>query len=267
MWAHSEGPQANLLGFDVPEEASVFGSGYIGIIMRSVTPDAWVVIIILGVMSVISFAVMIGKGFYLGRVGRANNLFRETFRTAVSRAAGAASIGLAGVSAEKLPALRHSPLYRVYEVGIAELADRETNGLIDANGMLPPQSMAAIRSTMDATLVREVQRLNRLMVLLTIAIAGGPFIGLLGTVVGVMITFAAIAAAGDVNVNAIAPGISAALLATVAGLRSRSRRCSATTTSPPASAMPPPTCQVFVDELTTRMGEGVRPNIPPKGGA
>ena len=39
-----------------------------------------------------------------------------------------------------------------------------------------------------------------------------------GTVVGVMITFAAIAATGDVNVNAIAPGIAAALAATVAGL-------------------------------------------------
>jgi biopolymer transport protein ExbB len=56
------------------------------------------------------------------------------------------------------------------------------------------------------------------MVLLTIAISGGPFLGLLGTVTGVMITFAAIAAAGDVNVNAIAPGIAAALVATVAGL-------------------------------------------------
>ena len=54
--------------------------------------------------------------------------------------------------------------------------------------------------------------------MLTIAISGGPFLGLLGTVVGVMITFAAIAAAGDVNVNAIAPGIAAALVATVAGL-------------------------------------------------
>ena len=56
-----------------------------------------------------------------------------------------------------------------------------------------------------------MQRLNRLMVVLTIAISGGPFLGLLGTVVGVMITFAAIAASGDVNVNAIAPGIAAAL--------------------------------------------------------
>src|SRR3546814_12495151 len=56
------------------------------------------------------------------------------------------------------------------------------------------------------------------MVLLTIAISGGPFIGLLGTVLGVMITFASVAAAGEANINAIAPGIAAALLATVAGL-------------------------------------------------
>src|SRR5258708_31190785 len=78
--------------------------------------------------------------------------------------------------------------------------------------------MQAIRATLDGGLVRETQRLNNNIVLLTIAIAGGPFLGLLGTVVGVMITFAAIAAAGDVNVNSIAPGIAAALAATVAGL-------------------------------------------------
>jgi 3-oxoacyl-[acyl-carrier protein] reductase len=56
-------------------------------------------------------------------------------------------------------------------------------------------------------MMRETQKLNSGIVLLTISIAGGPFLGLLGTVVGVMITFAAIAAAGDVNVNAIAPGL------------------------------------------------------------
>ncbi len=93
------------------------------------------------------------------------------------------------------------------------------------------------------------------MVLLTIAISGGPFLGLLGTVVGVMITFAAIAASGDVNVNAIAPGIAAALVATVAGL---------------GVAIPAlfgynylisqikdlsTDMQVFIDELTTQMAE------------
>jgi biopolymer transport protein ExbB len=80
------------------------------------------------------------------------------------------------------------------------------------------RSMEAIKATMDSGLVREGQRMNKFVVLLTICISGGPFLGLLGTVIGVMITFASIAAAGDVNVNSIAPGIAGALLATVAGL-------------------------------------------------
>jgi biopolymer transport protein ExbB len=83
---------------------------------------------------------------------------------------------------------------------------------------LSPQSIEAIRATMDATQTRATQRLQSQMVWLTISIAGGPFLGLLGTVLGVMITFAAIAASGEVNVNAIAPGTAAALVATVAGL-------------------------------------------------
>ena len=84
--------------------------------------------------------------------------------------------------------------------------------------VLSSRSIQAIRATLDGGLVRETQKLNNMLVLLTIAISGGPFLGLLGTVIGVMITFAAIAAQGDVNVNAIAPGIAAALAATVAGL-------------------------------------------------
>jgi biopolymer transport protein ExbB len=84
--------------------------------------------------------------------------------------------------------------------------------------VLTPQAIATIRANLDRIAAYEGQRLNSMMVLLTIAISGGPFLGLLGTVVGVMITFAAIAASGDVNINAIAPGIAAALVATVAGL-------------------------------------------------
>jgi biopolymer transport protein ExbB len=78
--------------------------------------------------------------------------------------------------------------------------------------------LSAVKAAMDGVMVRELQKLNSQMVLLTIAISGGPFLGLLGTVVGVMITFAAIALSGEVNVNAIAPGIAAALTATVCGL-------------------------------------------------
>ena len=120
--------------------------------------------------------------------------------------------------------------------------------------------MNTLRAKLDRSTAYETRKLNSLMVLLTIAIAGGPFLGLLGTVVGVMITFAAIAAAGDVNVNAIAPGIAAALVATVAGLAVAIpalfgynyliTRIKDLTTE----------MHVFTDEFVTRLAETYRPH-------
>jgi biopolymer transport protein ExbB len=251
-----QGPNPKLLTLNTAEEGSFFGSGYIGIIMRSVTPDAWVVIGLLGVMAVVSWIVMVGKVMYLNRVTGANRVFLDAFEGALADAADDNRAAFHSVSAMKQPILQRSSLYRVYEVGSRELAMRLDSRKHRISGMLTPQAVAAIRSALDGALVRETQRLGRLMVLLTIAISGGPFLGLLGTVVGVMITFASIAQAGDVNVNAIAPGISAALLATVAGLavaipalfaynyfNSRIRDAIAE-------------MQIFVDELATRMAEG-----------
>ena len=114
--------------------------------------------------------------------------------------------------------MNRAPLYRIYHIGVEEIQHRLTADRSAVSKILSARSIQAIRATLDGGLVRETQRLNNQMVLLTIAISGGPFLGLLGTVVGVMITFAAVAQAGDVNVNAIAPGIAAALAATVAGL-------------------------------------------------
>ena len=61
---------------------------------------------------------------------------------------------------------------------------------------LSPQSIDAIKASVDADLVRETHKLNSLMVLLTIAISGGPFLGLLGTVLGVMEAFHSIGVEG-----------------------------------------------------------------------
>src|SRR3546814_3495702 len=78
---------------------------------------------------------------------------------------------------------------RLYQIGRRELADRLKEGRASGSRFaIRAQSIAAIRSALDAGQVRESQRLNKQMVLLTIAISGGPFIGLLGTVLGVMIT-------------------------------------------------------------------------------
>jgi len=211
---HSQGADGKLIAYGEGEGAEGGGeASYIGILLSAVTIDGWVVIAILMVMLVVSFWVMGAKTLLVEQISRANIAFREQFSS------------LAGDELESLGnkdaagAHKSSSLYRVYTIGMGELQHRMD--LYEKQGIaknLSPQALGAIRASIDAELVRENERLNKNMVLLTIAISGGPFLGLLGTVVGVMITFAAIAAAGDVNVNAIAPGIAAALVATVAGL-------------------------------------------------
>lgn len=176
--------------------------GYIGVLVKHLTVDAWVVIVILAGMFVIAAWVMVTKLVMVVRMAKANDRFIKRFRT------------LKVEDGEIKGRYGDSPLYRLYRNGMGELDKRLSAGTLELSGA----SFNAIKAALDADLVRESHRLNDRMVLLTIAISGGPFLGLLGTVVGVMITFAAIAAAGDVNVNAIAPGIAAALLATVAGL-------------------------------------------------
>jgi biopolymer transport protein ExbB len=165
-------------------------------------------------MAVVSWLIMVSKAFAIGRVARGNDAFRAVF----AEVAPSRSLVGAGISSDDNPVLERSSLYRLYEVAKGEVATRLQDMAQTTGYAFGPQAIASIRSSVEAKLVRETQSLNRQMVMLTIAISGGPFLGLLGTVIGVMITFAAVAAAGDVNVNAIAPGIAAALVATVAGL-------------------------------------------------
>lgn len=213
--AGTEGQGAKLLTFDTAEQMESGGHNYFGILFAALTLDAWIVIGILAVMLLLAFWVMISKGLLLSRVGSANDNFLDAYGQQ-SRRSG---------DHDGLPAFdpgagaADSTLGRLYQIGRRELTDRLAEGRSSGSRFaIRAQSIAAIRSALDAGQVRESQRLNKQMVLLTIAISGGPFIGLLGTVLGVMITFASVAAAGEVNINAIAPGIAAALLATVAGL-------------------------------------------------
>ena len=179
---------------------------YLKILIDSLTPDAKIVIGILAVMFAVSVWVMYQKAVLVSKTDKDNKKFLARFQKADVNDL---------LSLDKGANYPNSTLYRLYSAGLREIKKRQHEG---AKLALSGAAMDAIKAAIDADLVRETQKQNAGMVLLTIAISGGPFLGLLGTVVGVMITFAAIAAAGDVNVNAIAPGIAAALLATVAGL-------------------------------------------------
>jgi biopolymer transport protein ExbB len=223
--AGNQGAADKLVKFGADEQQSSFSSGYVGIILGSVTLDGWVVIGTLIVMMLISWVIMAGKGRQVGRAARANQAFLNAYDQVngdfalLHVATKTPEKSALKLDSDVLTLLQDSPLMHMFHVGIDELHGRLAgNARRGPVTVLSEQSIEAIRAKLNARLLRETQTLNKRMVLLTIAISGGPFIGLLGTVVGVMITFAAVAAAGDVNVNAIAPGIAAALAATVAGL-------------------------------------------------
>ena len=213
----SQSAETAMVVFDDGDEGGGGSTSYFSILLGAVTIDGWVVIGILGVMAVISFWVMIGKTRFLLRVRKANEVFLARYKD--KSEALLVPGGADAAELERMDSLKHSPIYRLYAIGLHEMRHRfDTQTQAGKSNALSAAALDSIRASMDAGMVREGQRINSQIVLLTIAISGGPFLGLLGTVVGVMITFAAIAAAGDVNVNSIAPGIAAALVATVAGL-------------------------------------------------
>jgi biopolymer transport protein ExbB len=230
-------------GDDSASESS--GGGYFGILFKSLTPDAIVVISILGVMFFIAVLVMITKALYVNRTEGANRKFLRAFR-------GTADVLKLDTNGTPLSHFDDSSLYRLYEAGLKELVKRDVGKNTEP---LSFASIDAVKAAIDADSVREGYKLNAQMVLLTIAISGGPFLGLLGTVIGVMITFAAIAAAGDVNVNAIAPGIAAALLATVAGLGVAIPSLFAYNYLASRIKTISSDMQIFIDEFVTRVAE------------
>ncbi len=232
--ARAQGMDANLVVYGADGQREGGGqTSYFVTIAKNLTVDGWVVIGICMAMLAIALIIMFFKAIFLTRVERANAQFLKDFRrlsgdpTTLDKPAGeseeedfiadAPSMAELAGDQNKYGA---STLYRLYHHGVFELHKRVGGQTVSAQRVqiLSPQSIDSIRAAMDSSMTRLQQTLSSQMVLLTIAISGGPFLGLLGTVIGVMITFAAIALSGDVNVNAIAPGTAAALAATVAGL-------------------------------------------------
>ena len=214
----SEGPDGKLIHFENAEQGNSDAPGFMTVILRSVTIDAWVVIGLLAIVAFASWYVMYAKTTYLNRLGVGNRAFLTEYEKLLEAANGDHIAVLNQIAANNSRIKRNSGLQRLTRIAVREMEQRLNAGRLQPGGSFSPQSLTAIQAAMETGLAHEQHMLSNLMVMLTIAISGGPFIGLLGTVIGVMITFASIAAAGDVNINAIAPGIAAALLATAAGM-------------------------------------------------
>jgi biopolymer transport protein TolQ len=120
-----------------------------------------------------------------------------------------------------------APVFHVYKAGCRELTfhllgssevDETFRARVEDAHKISPAQMRVVSSAMERAVGESALRLESQMILLATAVSGAPFLGLLGTVWGVMDTFSGVATAGSANLSAMAPGVSAALITTVTGL-------------------------------------------------
>ncbi len=117
----------------------------------------------------------------------------------------------------------NSPAFQVYEAVCRRWRALEAKAASDGNisnrpALLTPSDISILRSESDKHLAAQEMALDDNMGLLATAVTAAPFLGLLGTVWGVMDAFVGMAMSGSALLSAVAPGISAALLTTIVGL-------------------------------------------------
>jgi biopolymer transport protein TolQ len=173
------------------------------------TPEAKIIIFFLLIFSVTAWSVMISKALQMRRAKRLNHYFSVEFRSQKA---------VLDVFDRRLRA-EGCPLFAVYQAGGVELDARLRNPADPGRKRnVSLKGMEHVKRTLENTVARESLRLESGLILLAIAVSGAPFLGLLGTVWGVMSTFGHIAQQGSATMAAMAPGVAAALITTVAGL-------------------------------------------------
>lgn len=164
-------------------------------------PVAKLVLLILLAFSLLSWAIILTKWSLLRRARLQSGRFVRAFRKA-QRLQDVAAVA---------DQFRPSPLVGVFEGGFEELKRQ-----LSSVGAL--RNMAAIQRGMQIGASEEITRLERNMPWLAITAAVTPFIGLFGTVWGIIDAFQGLGTAGAATLRAVAPGISEALITTAAGL-------------------------------------------------
>jgi biopolymer transport protein ExbB/TolQ len=178
-------------------------------VLREATPEAKTIIAFLIVFSIIAWTVMVAKALQMRRAKRLNQFFNAEYRNQKT---------VLDVFDRRVQA-DGCPLFVVYQTGSLELDTRLKNA--DGNGrkrFVSLKGMEHVKRSLENAVAQESLKLESGLILLAIAVSGAPFLGLLGTVWGVMSTFGHIAQQGSATMAAMAPGVAAALVTTVAGL-------------------------------------------------
>lgn len=208
-------------------------SNAIGFAYEHLTKEGFCTILALFVVSIFSWTVIISKARQLIRARKAGKKFFEEYRSTrdpmeLYRSGkefdGAPAYELYAAGAEEVAYhLKNNPVQVTQLRSLGPGSGRENFGETDmlARSILTKISRTSFESvqvTLERAASTQALSLEKGMIILSTAVAGGPFIGLFGTVWGVMETFSGIGRAGAASLTAMAPGVAAALLATVAGL-------------------------------------------------
>jgi biopolymer transport protein TolQ len=180
---------------------AVFVGGEITDLVEETGPVAKVVLLILLAFSLISWAIILSKWGLLRRARVQSGRFSRAFRKARQLQ------DVSSVAEQFKP----SPLVGVFESGFDEYKRQIGNG-----GVL--KNLVSIQRAMQIAVSEEISRFERNLPWLAITAAVTPFIGLFGTVWGIIDAFHGLGAAGAATLRAVAPGISEALITTAAGL-------------------------------------------------
>ena len=197
--------------FSPPRPGSVAPafSGVGGLVARTGLA-AKVVLVLLVIFSLISWAIIIYKGLSLHRAHTQSETFLDVFRKSSKFSE------VNSVCAQ----LKASPLVGVFQAGYLEVNQQVRGGV----GRSPPGPQPTVRSleSLSRSLARaatvEVTRLERRLSFLATTASVTPFVGLFGTVWGIMNAFGDIGRMGSANLAVVAPGISEALITTATGL-------------------------------------------------
>lgn len=178
-------------------------------VWEQATPEAKAIIVLLVIFSVIAWSTIFYKAAQMRRARKLNYYFEQEFR---------AQKNVLDIFDRKLH-VEGCPLYEVYQTGCVQLDARLRSASGDARKRhVTLKNMEHVKRAMENVVAQESLKLESGLILLAIAVSGAPFIGLLGTVWGVMSTFASIAQTNTASLTTMAPGVSAALITTVAGL-------------------------------------------------
>jgi len=197
--------------------------------IENATTEGKITVLVLLVLSLFSWTIIITKFRQLSIARRATKKFMATYSSTrdpldIKKRGeefdGAPAYALYERGAEEvLYHLKNNPVEMKGVVAGVSVGDGKTDHLARATKTkISTASFEAVKVILEEAAAAQAMSLEKGMIVLSTAVAGGPFIGLLGTVWGVMSTFAGIAEKQSASLTAMAPGVAAALVATVTGL-------------------------------------------------